>query len=100
MTRCDHSHNTMQAAAAQNRTNTHPPNQATAIVSGAITADEITRSARLLRAGAKGWSDKGWSDRGWSDNLRTGLGRKPAEAALATAVFLDRGFQRGAIEIR
>ena len=47
-----HSHSTMQAASAQKRTNGQPPSHAMPTAIGAITADEMTRNVRLLRARA------------------------------------------------
>jgi hypothetical protein len=42
----------MQAASVQKRTNGQPPSHAMPIAIGAITADEMTRRVRLLRARA------------------------------------------------
>jgi hypothetical protein len=47
-----HSHSTMQAASVQKRTNGQPPSHAMPIAIGAITADEMIRKVRLLRARA------------------------------------------------
>jgi len=43
---------TLQAASAQKRTNGQPPSHAMPIAIGAITADEMIRKVRLLRARA------------------------------------------------
>src|ERR1700738_5131117 len=72
------------------------------IVTGAITADEAMRSARLLGpdtevAGSMPVTNSGPGFRGGGCG---GLDGKSAEPAFAAAVLLDRAFQRRAIEVR
>src|SRR5258708_39734719 len=84
----------------QNNTKGQPPSHAMKIVTGAITADEATRNARLLGpdaevAGSGPVTNSGSGLRGgWCGSL----GGQAAEPALAAAVFLDRRFPRRAGE--
>src|SRR6185295_512619 len=95
LTSADHSHSTMDAATVQNTTNGTPPIQAARIATGASTADEMTRRTRLLGPEA----DSGTPGCGSVTNSGSGLDGEPAEPALAAAIFLDRGFERGAVEV-